>query len=137
MDVEESMIDDDEENDVDDLLKDQEEEEECEENNQEEQENEIQGAERMDKGEELLLKKYSCVGPEAIRQQYLTRSILDDNIIKNSLQVSIIKEKKTSNGNKSTIPARSTLELIQAIGKKQKLLKENNDLQPSILVEDQ
>lgn len=84
-DVEESVIDDDEENDVDDLLKEEEEEEDNEENNEVEEENDIEGTERMDKGEPLLFKKYSCGGPEAIRQEYLTRSILDDAIVKNSL----------------------------------------------------
>ena len=44
----------------------------------------------MDCGEDLLLRKYSSVGPEAVRQEYLTRSILDEAMAKNSLEASII-----------------------------------------------
>lgn len=43
----------------------------------------MEGVEGMDCGEELLLKKFSCVGPEAVRQQLLTRSILEEAVKKN------------------------------------------------------
>lgn len=73
----------------------------------------------MDCGEELLLKKFSCVGPEAVRQQLLTRSILEEAVKKN-LEISIIKEKKTnrsfttSHGGifKPQTPAKSSLEIL-------------------------
>ena len=85
----------------------------------------------MDKGEELLLKKYSCVGPDALRQEYLTRSILEEAIIRNSLDVSIIK--KSSKGERGSIPVRSTIEIIEAIEENPSKMKENS-IEPSLML---
>lgn len=38
----------------------------------------IEGENNTISGEELLLKKYALLGPEAVREELLTRSILDD-----------------------------------------------------------
>jgi hypothetical protein len=62
------------------------------------------------------------VGPEAVRQQCLTRSILEEAVKKN-LEISIIREKKTNrsftnNVFKPTTPAKSSLEILEAMEEK-------------------
>ena len=59
------------------------------------------------------------MGPEAVRQQCLTRSILEEAVKKN-LEISIIREKKTNrsftnNIFKPTTPAKSSLEILDAM----------------------
>lgn len=62
---------DEEENDIDDI-----DDEEDDEDDQEDSDDQIPHPD-ADAGEELLIKRFSCVGPEAVRQECLTRSILD------------------------------------------------------------
>lgn len=54
----------------------------------------IEGEETNIKGEELLMKKYALLGPEAVREEFLTRSILDDTSRKSHNMTTSINHSK-------------------------------------------
>jgi hypothetical protein len=76
------------------------------------------------------------VGPEAVRQQYLTRSILDEAVKKN-LEISMIREKKTNrsftnNMFKPTTPAKSSLKILEAMEEKSHQKYQQKDVYDSV-----
>ncbi len=79
----------------------EEEDENGEEEDEEEDDDEseyIEGEDEYTAGEELLLKEYTLLGPEALKEQLLTRSVLDDTARKiNNTTLSMNRSKRLDN----------------------------------------